>query len=626
MRSLYRKVAGSTSTPQGRECLCRAHGDDVAEARENPPRSKALRPLTRLLPYLARYRSMVAAATFFLVLAAATTLALPLAVRRMVDHGFASADGSFINNYFGMLLALATLLAIASAMRYYYVITIGERVVADLRREVFSHIIRLSPSFYDVNQSGEIVSRLTADTTQIKSAFGSAASQALRNTILCLGAMGMMIYTSPRLSALVLGAIPLIVFPLVGFGRSVRRRSRAAQDTLAETSAFAAETIGATRTVQAFGGETTAGNRYGKAVENAYDAARVAIKARALLTGFGILLVFGSVVGVLWYGAQSVLSGTMTAGTLGQFVLYSVIAASSLGQLSEVWGELSAAGGAAERLTELLHEVPAIRDPESPVALPSPPRGEVEFETVSFAYPARVSAITLNSLSFHVKPGETVAIVGPSGAGKSTIFSLLLRFYDPSAGTVKLDGIDLRRTGLSDLRSRLAIVPQDVTIFAASIHDNIAFSAPDASREAVRAAAIAAQADEFISKLDQGYDTLAGERGITLSGGQRQRIAIARAILKNAPVLLLDEATSALDAESETLVQKALDGLMQNRTTLVIAHRLATVLKADRILVMEDGRIAEEGTHQSLIAKGGLYAKLARLQFHDIERQNATAL
>ncbi|CDN55296.1 Lipid A ABC exporter family, fused ATPase and inner membrane subunits [Neorhizobium galegae bv. officinalis bv. officinalis str. HAMBI 1141] len=598
----------------------------MADARENQPRGKALRPLARLLPYLARYRSMVAAAIVFLALAAATTLALPLAVRRMVDHGFASSDGHFINNYFGMLLALAALLAVASAMRYYYVITIGERVVADLRREVFSHVTSLSPSFFDVNQSGEIVSRLTADTTQIKSAFGSSASQALRNTILCLGAMGMMIYTSPRLSALVLGAIPLIVFPLVGFGRSVRKRSRAAQDTLAQTSAFASEVIGATRTVQAFGGEATANGRYGGTVESAYDAARTAIKARALLTGFGILLVFGSIVGVLWYGAQSVLAGTMTAGTLGQFVLYSVIAASSLGQLSEVWGELSAAGGAAERLTELLQEVPAIRDTENPVALPSPPRGEVEFETVSFAYPARVSAITLNSLSFKVKSGETVAIVGPSGAGKSTIFSLLLRFYDPSAGSVKLDGIDLRQARLAELRSRLAIVPQDVTIFAASIHDNIAFSAPDASREAVRAAAKAAQADEFISRLDNGYDTMAGERGITLSGGQRQRIAIARAILKDAPVLLLDEATSALDAESETLVQKALDGLMENRTTLVIAHRLATVLKADRILVLEDGRIVEEGTHQSLITEGGLYAKLARLQFHDIERQSATAL
>ncbi len=572
-------------------------------------------PLLRLMPYVLRYRSLVLAAACFLAVAAATTLALPLAVRRMIDHGFVAADGAFINSYFAMLMGLAAVLAVSSALRYYYVITIGERVVADLRREVFNSVTALSPSFFDVNQSGEIVSRLTADTTQIKSAFGSAASQALRNMILCLGAMIMMILTSPKLSGLVLAAIPLIVFPLVGFGRSVRGRARAAQDTLAATSAFASETVAANRTVQAFGAEKAAGERYGSAVEAAYDAARSAIRSRAFLTGFAILMVFGSIVGVLWYGAQSVLAGTMTAGTLSQFVLYSVIAASSLGQLSEVWGELSQAGGAAERLTELLREVPAIRDPENPVALPSPARGEVAFDGVSFSYPTRVSAVTLHDLSFTVKSGETVAIVGPSGAGKSTILSLLMRFYDPTAGAVRLDGVDLREAKLHDLRARLAIVPQDVTIFAASIHDNIAFGLPDASREAVRQAAIAAQADEFISRLDKGYDTLAGERGVTLSGGQRQRIAIARAILKNAPVLLLDEATSALDAESETLVQKALDGLMRDRTTIVIAHRLATVLKADRILVMDDGRIVEEGTHKQLVAKNGLYASLARLQF-----------
>ncbi|MCY1666174.1 ABC transporter transmembrane domain-containing protein [Rhizobium sp. SL86] len=572
-------------------------------------------PLLRLVPYVLRYRSLVLAAACFLVFAAATTLALPLAVRRMIDHGFVAADGAFINSYFAMLMALAAVLALSSALRYYYVITIGERVVADLRREVFNSVTALSPAFFDVNQSGEIVSRLTADTTQIKSAFGSAASQALRNVILCLGAMIMMILTSAKLSGLVLAAIPLIVFPLVGFGRSVRGRARAAQDTLAATSAFASETVAASRTVQAFGAEKAAGERYGRTVEAAYDAARSAIRSRAFLTGFAILMVFGSIVGVLWYGAQSVLAGTMTAGTLSQFVLYSVIAASSLGQLSEVWGELSQAGGAAERLTELLREVPAIRDPEQPVALPVPARGEVAFDNVSFSYPSRVSAVTLHDLSFTVRSAETVAIVGPSGAGKSTILSLLMRFYDPTAGAVRLDGVDLRDARLHDLRSRLAIVPQDVTIFAASIHDNIAFGLPDASREAVRQAAIAAQADEFISRLDKGYDTLAGERGVTLSGGQRQRIAIARAILKNAPVLLLDEATSALDAESETLVQKALDGLMRDRTTIVIAHRLATVLKADRILVMDDGRIVEEGTHQQLVAQNGLYASLARLQF-----------
>lgn len=572
-------------------------------------------PLMRLMPHVLRYRAMVVAAVVFLSLAAATMLALPLAVRRMIDHGFAASDGSFVNNYFGMMLVLAVLLAVSSAMRYYYVITIGERVVADLRSEVFARVTALSPSFFDVNQSGEIVSRLTADTIQIKSAFGSSASQALRNTILCLGALVMMIYTSPALSGMVVAAIPLIVFPLVAFGRSVRRRSRAAQDKLAETSAFASETIAAVRTVQAFNGEAIASGRYGDTVEFAYEAARTAIRSRALLTGFGILLVFGSIVGVLWYGAQNVLAGTMSAGTLGQFVLYAVILASALGQLSEVWGELSQAGGAAERLMELLHEVPAIRDAEQPTDLPVPARGEVEFDNVSFAYPTRISAVTLNGLSLKVKAGETVAIVGPSGAGKSTILSLLLRYYDPVAGSVKIDGVDVRQARLHDLRSRMAIVPQDVTIFAASIHDNIAFGTPDATREQVRAAAVAAQADGFITALDNGYDTLAGERGITLSGGQRQRIAIARAILKDAPVLLLDEATSALDAESETLVQKALDGLMQNRTTIVIAHRLATVLKADRIVVMENGRIVEQGTHQSLAADDGLYAKLARLQF-----------
>jgi ATP-binding cassette subfamily B protein len=427
--------------------------------------------------------------------------------------------------------------------------------------------------------------------------------------------MGMMVVTSPKLASLALGAIPLIVFPLVAFGRSVRKRSRAAQDTLAEASAFANETIAATRTVQAFNGEDAAAARYGMAVESAYEAARSAIRSRALLTGIAITLIFGSVVAVLWVGAHNVLTGTLSAGTLGQFLLYSVIAAGSLGALSEVWGELSQAAGAADRLTELLDEVSPIAAPPQPEILPVPARGRVEFSNVHFAYPSRPGKSALHGLSFHVTPGETVAIVGPSGAGKSTIFSLLLRFYDPQQGIVAIDGLDARATDPDDLRERMAIVPQDVTIFAASIHDNIAFGRPEATPEQVRAAAIAAQADEFIARLDRGYDTQVGERGITLSGGQRQRIAIARAILKNAPVLLLDEATSALDAESETLVQKALDGLMQGRTTLVIAHRLATVLKADRILVLDQGRIVEEGTHQSLIRHGGIYAKLAKLQF-----------
>jgi ATP-binding cassette subfamily B protein len=562
-----------------------------------------------------RYRSMVAGALVSLALAAITSLALPLAVRRMIDHGFTQSDGSFINSYFAMLMVMAVVLAMASAMRYYFVITLGERIVADLRRDVFAHVARLSPAFFDVNQSGEIVSRLTADTTQIKSAVGATASVALRNLILCIGAMGMMIVTSPKLSSLALGAIPLIVFPLVAFGRSVRKRSRAAQDTLAEASAFANETITATRTVQAFNGEDAAAGRYGAAVESAYQAARAAIRSRALLTGIAITLIFGSVVAVLWVGAHNVLAGTLSPGTLGQFLLYAVIAAGSLGALSEVWGELSQAAGAADRLTELLNEVSPIAAPACPQPLPSPARGRVEFANVHFAYPSRPGKSALHGLNFAIAPGETVAIVGPSGAGKSTVFSLLLRFYDPQQGTIRIDGVDARDTTPEELRERLAIVPQDVTIFAASIRDNIAFGRPEATPEEIRTAAIAAQADEFIARLDKGYDTEVGERGVTLSGGQRQRIAIARAILKNAPVLLLDEATSALDAESETLVQKALDRLMEHRTTLVIAHRLATVLKADRILVMDQGRVVEEGTHQSLIRQGGIYARLARLQF-----------
>ncbi|MBY5367886.1 ATP-binding cassette domain-containing protein [Rhizobium leguminosarum] len=586
---------------------------EQARAEENKRRS--LRPLGRLTPYVMRYRAMVAGALMSLALAAVTSLALPLAVRRMIDHGFTQSDGRFINSYFAMLMVMAIVLAVASALRYYFVITIGERIVADLRRDVFSHVTRLSPSFFDVNQSGEIVSRLTADTTQIKSAVGATASVALRNLILCIGAMGMMIVTSPKLSSLVIGAIPLIVFPLVAFGRSVRKRSRAAQDTLADASAFANETIAATRTVQAFNGEDAAATRYGTAVESAYEAARAAIRSRALLTGIAITLIFGSVVAVLWVGAHSVLAGTLSAGTLGQFLLYAVISAGSLGALSEVWGELSQAAGAADRLTELLDEVSPITAPASPEPLPSPSRGRVEFSGVHFAYPSRPGKSALHGLSFAVAPGETVAIVGPSGAGKSTVFSLLLRFYDPQQGSVRIDGVDAQLTTPDELRQRIAIVPQDVTIFAASIHDNIAFGRPGASRDEVRAAALAAQADEFIVRLDRGYETEVGERGIMLSGGQRQRIAIARAILKNAPVLLLDEATSALDAENETLVQKALDGLVDGRTTLVIAHRLATVLKADRILVMDQGRVVEEGTHQSLIRHGGLYARLARLQF-----------
>jgi ATP-binding cassette subfamily B protein len=582
---------------------------------QKPGSGGTLRPLAALLPLFLRYRAMVAAALFFLLLATATTLTLPMAVRRMIDKGFSANDSAFIDSYFGMLVVIAVVLAIASACRYYFVIIIGERVVADLRRDVFAHVSRLSPSFFDGAQSGEIVSRLTADTTQLKSAVGATASMALRNTLLGLGAAAMMIYTSPKLSAIVLGAIPLIVFPIVAFGRAVRRRSRAAQDKLAEATAYASEAIGAMRVVQAYANEDRTAARFAEAVDFAYDAARAAVRTRAFLTAFAIFLVFSSVVAVLWYGASGVLSGAMSAGTLGQFMLYAVFAAGALAALSEVWGELSQAAGAAERIAELLAEKPAIAAPAKPRSLPAPVKGALAFDHVRFAYPARPQASALEDISIAVQPGETVALVGASGAGKSTLFSLLLRFYDPTSGAVRLDGVDLRELDPRALRHNIALVPQDTLIFAASAMDNIRFGRPDASEADAIAAAKAAHADEFVARLPQGYATPLGERGVTLSGGQRQRIAIARAILKDAPVLLLDEATSALDAESERYVQDALGELMKGRTTLVIAHRLATVLKARRILVLANGRIVEEGTHKALVAKRGAYARLAALQF-----------
>ena len=578
---------------------------------------RSLRPLAMLLPYVLRRKPQLIGAILALVMAAVATLVVPLAVRRMIDHGFNASSAGTINTYFMALIGVVAVLATASSLRFYFVTWLGERVVADLRADVFRHLAALGIDFFDRNRSGEIVSRLTADTTQIKAVAGANISIALRNLVMFFGGVAMMIVTSPKLSGLVLLALPIVVLPLVGFGRRVRLRSRKAQDMLADASAYASEAIGAIRIVQSFTAEATVARRFADSVESAFVAARNSTVARAALTGFGIFMVFASMVAVLWWGAQDVLAGRMTPGTLGQFLIYAVIGAGALGELSQVWGDISNATGAAERLAEILAEKPSIAAPAKPARLAMPVKGAIAFEDIGFHYPEGGRGAAISHVGFRVEPGERVAVVGPSGAGKSTLFNLMLRFYDPQQGRVTLDGVDIRDLDPVALRSHIAIVPQDTVVFAASAAENIAIGRPGADRAAIKRAAISAHADGFLAEMPEGYETELGERGVTLSGGQRQRIAIARAILKDAPILLLDEATSALDAESEVAVQSALDELMVGRTTIVIAHRLATILKADRILVMDGGVIVEEGTHEALVRLGGLYARLARLQFRE---------
>jgi ATP-binding cassette subfamily B protein len=586
-------------------------GDDTPTAK----RRTSPKALLALVPYVARYKGRVLAALAALTLAAAATLVVPIAVRLMIDDGFSAQSAGNVNRYFGAMIVVVAVLALASGSRYYLVNTLGERVVADLRTGLFKHLSALDASFFDSARIGELLSRLTADTTQLKAAFGASASVALRNFFMFVGAVALMVYTSPKLSAFVLIAIPVIVLPLYAAGRAVKKRSRSAQDTLAEASAYAAENLGAVRVMQAFGAEAATNARFATAVEYSYDAARLAMFARAIVTVIAIFLAFASVVVVLWLGAHDVLAGHITGGLLSQFVLYAVLAAGALGELSQVWNEISAAAGAAGRIGEILAVKAKIFAPQPAATLPSPARGALVFDHVTFAYPSRPDVSALHDLSFKITPGETVAIVGPSGAGKSTVFQLLLRFYDPLGGKIELDGVDIKTVDPAELRRRISLVPQEPVIFAMSFADNIRYGEPTASEAAVEDAAKKAAAQDFIAATAQGYATETSERGMTLSGGERQRIAIARAMLRGAPVLLLDEATSALDAASEGLVQRALEELRAGRTTLVIAHRLATVLSADRILVLDAGRIVEEGTHASLVARGGLYAKLARMQF-----------
>lgn len=570
-----------------------------------------LRQLTR---FLAPYRGRFALAMLVLVIASAAALVLPLAVRQVVDLGFSRESAAHIDRWFLLLFLVALALGLFTALRFYLVSWLGERVMADIRSAVYRHIITMSPEFFEVTRTGEVLSRLTTDTTLIQTLVGTSISMALRNLLLLVGATVMMAVSSPRLTGYTLIMLLAILLPIIVFGRVVRRLSRASQDRIADSSALAGEKLNAITTIQSFGQEARECRQFEDSVETSFLTALHRTRARAALTAVIIVMAFGAVVLVLWLGAHDVLDGSMSMGQLGQFVLYTVLVAFSIGALSEVWGDVQRASGATERLMELLVAQPKIRAPERPLALP-PPRGEIHISGLTFHYPSRPGQAALADFDLDIRPGETVALVGPSGAGKSTLFQLLLRFYDPQQGRILMDGVDLQQADPHEVRSRIGVVPQDSVIFSASALENIRYGRADATDEEVKAAARAAVADEFIERLPEGWHSFLGERGVRLSGGQRQRIAIARAILKNPPLLLLDEATSALDAESEQLVQTALEHLVEGRTTLIIAHRLATVRKADRIIVLDGGRIVASGTHDSLSREGGLYSRLAELQF-----------
>jgi ATP-binding cassette subfamily B protein len=571
--------------------------------------------LRELWPFLKPHRALALGWLLFLALSSGASLALPMAFRHIIDQGFGHSSQAVINQTFIVLFGVALVLAFATAARYFCITLLSERALASLRQTLYAHVIRLDVGFFEKSRVGELLSRLSADTEVVQALIGSGVSVALRSAVMLVGAAVAMVWTAPSLAGLTALVIPAVMLPILVFGRRVQKLSRASQDRLADAAAIANETLNASTAVKAYARERIESTRYGSAIARALATARRRIGMRSLLTMAVIVLVFGAITLVLWAGARHVLAGTLGAGVLGQFVLYAVFAAGSVAGLSEVWGDVLRAAGAMERIGELLGERADIVDPAQPQALPQPMRGELRFDGVTFHYPTRPDAAALHDFTLTVRPGETVALVGPSGAGKSTVFALLLRFYDPQSGSIGIDGIDLRSTTLAGLRGAIALVPQETVIFAGSAADNIRFGRQDAGDDEVREAARAAEAHEFISALDHGYDAELGERGVRLSGGQRQRIAIARAILRDAPLLLLDEATSALDAQSEAAIQQALARLEQGRTTLVIAHRLATVQRADRIVVMDRGRIVAQGTHESLLAEGGLYAELARLQF-----------